>query len=103
MRRRRAAVASRAGSTQVGSEVLMATVQYLVRRLQRGGQVHQPLDLDPVSRPHVRDVVEVRRSADHFGPSVRIPATPSCLQHYILLVTARKWDRFTYQISYLKI
>ena len=41
-------------------------------RLQGGGEVHQPLDLDAVARSHVSDVVEVRGSADHLGPTVRI-------------------------------
>ena len=45
---------------------------HLVRRLQGGGEVHQPLDLDAVSRAHVSDVVEVRRSTDHLGATVRI-------------------------------
>ena len=45
---------------------------HLVRSLQGGGQVHQPLDLDAVSRAHVSDVVEVRGSTDHLGATVRI-------------------------------
>ena len=45
---------------------------HLVGRLQGGGEVHQPLDLDAVSRAHVSDVVEVRRSTDHLGATVRI-------------------------------
>ena len=45
---------------------------HLVRRLQGGGQVHQPLDLDAVPRAHVSDVVEVGGSTDHLGATVRI-------------------------------
>ena len=45
---------------------------HLVRRLQGGGQVHQPLYLDAVTRSHVSDVVEVRGSADHLGSPVRV-------------------------------
>ena len=44
----------------------------LVRRLQGGWEVHQPLDLDAVSRAHMSDVVEVRGSTDHLGATVRI-------------------------------
>ena len=49
-----------------------APLGHLVRRLQGGGKVHQPLDLDAVSRAHVSDVVEVRGSTDHLGATVRI-------------------------------
>ena len=45
---------------------------HLVRRLQGGGEVHQPLDLDAVSGAHVSDVVEVGGSTDHLGATVRI-------------------------------
>ena len=48
------------------------TLGHLVRRLQGGGEVHQPLDLNAVSRAHVSDVVEVRGSTDHLGATVRI-------------------------------
>ena len=47
-------------------------VRHLVGRLQGGGQVHQPLDLDPVPGTHVGDVVEVGGSADHLGSPVRV-------------------------------
>ena len=49
-----------------------AALHHLVGRLQGGGQVHQPLDLDAVPRAHVSDVVEVRGSTDHLGATVRI-------------------------------
>ena len=36
--------------------------------------------LDPVSRPHVGDVVEVGRCADHLRTSVRVPVEQSVIQ-----------------------
>ena len=44
-----------------------------VGRLQGGGQVHEPLDLDAVAGAHVRDVVEVRGGRDQLGAAVGVP------------------------------
>ena len=45
---------------------------HLVRRLQGGGEVHQPLDLDAVAGAHVRDVVEVGRRRDQLRAPVGV-------------------------------
>ena len=55
-----------------GDQGRRAPLAHLVSRLQGGGQVHQPLDLDAVPGAHVSDVVEVRGSTDHLGATVRI-------------------------------
>ena len=47
----------------------------LVRRLERGGEVHEPLDLDAVSGAHVRDVVEVGRRRDQLRAAVGVAAS----------------------------
>ena len=44
-------------------------------RLQGGGEVHQPLDLDALAGAHVADVVEIAGGGDQFGPAIRVPGT----------------------------
>ena len=44
--------------------------------------------LDPVSRPHVGDVVEVGGSADHLRTSVRVPGKQSVSQFHLVRVIA---------------
>ena len=52
----------------------VAVKSHLICGLQSGGKIHEPLNLDAISRTHVGDVVEVGGGTDHLGPTIRIPA-----------------------------